>query len=927
MPAEARRRARRQVRLIVAVSVPVGLVLSTAAAAYDAHQDQERSAGSTRWQLAVTADAVRARLDVQGELTQISAAMLTPTAGTVTADALDLWDAHLQLIGAGDGAGAGDAVSWVAVAGAPEAQDGEVVLGTADGSATAVVERVVRYTEPSLVDELAGGGEGGQAAQVLAQAMTAARDTGEQVLSAPYLPGGDAAALDGVPDAVDAVDEDGPEAALVAPVYDSTDAPATTVDRRARIVGWTVTTFRIAPLLAGIESPTAHATLVQDADAALGVLTGQDDASAGTAPVRWSAEQVDLTVAGRTWTFTAAEADGSGPVSWVTLIAGLLLTGLVVGLLAARAAGEVRAVQLAADRTRDLAARSRELESITRNTPDALARVDADGRLAFANEALRQAVGLPDDAIGRRTADLSSFSPVMGAVRALSNHMLALGADPGPDPENDPRRLISMSAQSGGHWYDVRAVAEVDDENRTESVLVVARDVTRFREAQDRLGHAATHDPLTGLASRDVARERGVSALATARAGTALLLLDLDRFKLVNDSYGHAVGDELLQLAAARVGADLPDRASAARLGGDEFVVLLPDARPATADEVAARLVAAFDEPFTLNGEEFAVGCSVGVVHAEPGAMPWDELLRCADVAMYRAKAAGGGCHQWYEDQEADLARQRLTMAADLRRAVDEGELYLAYQPEVDLVSGEVRGFEALMRWSSRSRGAVAPSEFVPVAEETGLITELGSWALRRAVSDIAAHNRLTGSDLRVWVNVSPRQFAGHANRPDLVTTVVDVLAQMDAPPRWLGIEVTESALADDARVVPMLRALYELGVGVAIDDFGTGYSSLSRLHDYPVTLLKIDQSFVQQLGGDGDTGPRAAGVVEAIVALGRSLGAAVIAEGVEDEFRFIQLRALGCGLAQGYLFGRPATFADAVRQTSVLTRRSGAAG
>jgi diguanylate cyclase (GGDEF)-like protein len=924
MPQEARLRARRQVRTIVAIGLPIGLAVSVAAGAYDAHQQRDRLVEAARGQLAVTAESVGARLEVQSELTRLSAAMLTPAHDVTLQDSLAMWETRMRLLGVGDRFGTGDAISWVTVADAAADRADEVVLGVRPDGATAVVDRVVRHGDPSLVDGLVAGDDGGAAAAVLSRALTEARDTGEMVLSAPYVPGGEVATLAG-PTADQDAAAPGTEAAVVVPVYDGIVAPTSIVSRQQRILGWAVTTFRTAPLLAEIGSSSLDATLVQDDGTPLGVLVGQQDGRTVVDLTSSLTQRVELPAAGRTWTLTASPADPGGVMSWLTLGAGLLLTGLLVGLLAARAAAEVRALQIAADRTHDLADRSRELESITRNTPDALARVDADGRLAFANEALRVAASLPDDAIGRRTTDLSAYSPVMGAVRALSNHMLAIGADPTPEPDDDPRRLIRMSAQSGGHWYDVGAVAELDDEHRTTSVLVVARDVTRFREAQDRLTHAATHDPLTALANRDVARERGIAALATSRVGTALLLLDLDRFKLVNDSYGHAVGDQLLQLAAARVAADLPDRASAARLGGDEFVVLLPDASPATADEAAARLVAAFDEPFTLNGEEFAVGCSVGVVHAEPGTTPWDELLRCADVAMYRAKAVGGGCHQWYEEHEADHARQRLTMAADLRRAVDEGELYLVYQPEVDLVSGRVLGVEALMRWHSRSRGSVSPAEFIPVAEETGLITDLGAWALHRAVRDITAHNRLTGSDLRVWVNVSPRQFAGHADRPDLVTTVVDVLARMDAPPRWLGIEVTESALADDARAVPMLRALHELGVGVAIDDFGTGYSSLSRLHDYPVTLLKIDQSFVQQLGGDGDVGPRAAGVIEAVVALGRSLGAAVIAEGVEDEFRFIQLRALGCGLAQGYLFGRPAAFADAVRRSSVLPGRAGA--
>ncbi|MBD3778423.1 MAG: EAL domain-containing protein [Micrococcales bacterium] len=921
MPLDERRRARTRVRVIVAVAVPVGLVLSLAVSAFDGHQRRDHAADEARARLAVTAEALVARWDMQLRLARTSALMLTPgpdDAWTATADA---WESHLRVfVGPADRTETIGGVAWIPAPADPADRAGLVDLvggGTELPPGAVAAAQVVRLGPASLVDELVAGRTADPVAvRALEEALIASRDLGDVVVSEPYT-ADVGAAYDGADAGLvaRAGAVGGMETAAVAPVFDGPDAPRSRGERVRRLLGWTVTTVRFDPLLALLDEPE-DSTAVLDGDQLLGALPAGAGAAAVRAPV---VRTRDVPVAGRTWTLVAAQSDVPGPLTWFPLLAGTVLTALVVGLLTSRAAAENRAVELAAERTRALADRTRDLESITRNTPDAIARVDVEARLRFANVAMRRAAQLTEDDIGLRAAELASRSPVMDAVRALANHMLAIASDPGADVEHDPRRLISMSAEHQGSWYEIRAVPERGPAGTVDSVLVVARDVTRFRDAQDRLTHAATHDPLTGLANRDVARERAVAALATSRVGTALLLLDLDRFKLVNDSYGHVVGDELLRRAAARVAAGLPHRATPARVGGDEFVVLLPDATPGVADAVASRIVAAFDEPFALHDEEFAVGCSVGVVHAPPGTMPWDELLRCADVAMYRAKAAGGGCHEWYEEQAADRARQRLTMAADLRRAVAEGEMALVYQAEVDLVHGRVEGVEALMRWTSRSRGPVPPAEFIPVAEETGLIGELGAWALDRALGEVVAHNRGTGADLRVWVNVSPRQFVGQKDRPDLVTLVVDLLAAHDAPAAWLGIEVTEGALADDTRVVPMLRALRELGVGVAVDDFGTGYSSLSRLHDYPVTLLKIDQSFVHGLGGSGPVGPRAAGVVEAVVALGRSLGADVIAEGVEDRTQHVALRELGCDLVQGYLFGRPCTFADAVRPPAAV--------
>ncbi|MFS0702356.1 putative bifunctional diguanylate cyclase/phosphodiesterase [Cellulomonas sp. 179-A 4D5 NHS] len=485
----------------------------------------------------------------------------------------------------------------------------------------------------------------------------------------------------------------------------------------------------------------------------------------------------------------------------------------------------------------------------------------------------------------------------------------------------------TASVDVGPLFYELRAVPEGTLDDGVESVLVAAREMTRRRDAERRLGHAAMHDPLTGLANRVLVRERAEWMLGTRGRGVAVLLLDLDRFKLVNDSYGHGLGDELLVLAAQRAESLTPRGGTAGRLGGDEFVIVVPDTSRARTEALARAVVEAFDEPFVLHEEEFTVGCSLGVVHSGDRAQNWDELLRLADVAMYRAKAAGGACFRWFEEGLGDTARQRLQLAADLRRAAGSDELGVAYQPEVDLRTGQTIAVEALMRWSTPTRGNVPPCEFIPVAEETGLIVGLGRWIMRDAVVAVAEHNRRCGGDVRMWVNVSARQLTG----PDVAVGIVDLLTELDVPTRWLGIEVTESVLADDERVLPTLVALRDAGIGVAVDDFGTGYSSFARLRDYPVTLLKIDRAFVQGLADPSpEAAERAAHIVRAVVAVGRALGADVVAEGVEDVELLRHVRTLGCDLAQGYVFGRPGTLAGAMSadgQEGVAPGREAPAG
>ncbi|KGM01220.1 putative bifunctional diguanylate cyclase/phosphodiesterase, partial [Cellulomonas cellasea] len=479
----------------------------------------------------------------------------------------------------------------------------------------------------------------------------------------------------------------------------------------------------------------------------------------------------------------------------------------------------------------------------------------------------------------------------------------------------------TASVDVGPLFYELRAVPERPLDDGVESVLVAAREMTRRRDAERRLGHAAMHDPLTGLANRVLVRERAEWMLGTRGRGVAVLLLDLDRFKLVNDSYGHGLGDELLVLAAQRAERLSPRGGTVGRLGGDEFVIVVPDTSRARTEELARAVVEAFDEPFVLHDEEFTVGCSLGVVHSGDRAQNWDELLRLADVAMYRAKAAGGACFRWFEEGLGDTARQRLQLAADLRRAAGSDELGVAYQPEVDLRTGQAIAVEALMRWSTPTRGNVPPCEFIPVAEETGLIVGLGRWIMHDAVVAVAEHNRRTSSDVRMWVNVSARQLTG----PDVAAGIVELLRELDVPTRWLGIEVTESVLADDERVLPTLVALRDAGIGVAVDDFGTGYSSFARLRDYPVTLLKIDRAFVQGLADPSpEAAERAAHIVRAVVAVGRALGADVVAEGVEDVELLRHVRTLGCDLAQGYVFGRPGTLAGAMSADGHAGQASG---
>ena len=438
--------------------------------------------------------------------------------------------------------------------------------------------------------------------------------------------------------------------------------------------------------------------------------------------------------------------------------------------------------------------------------------------------------------------------------------------------------------------------------------------------AQEQIAHQATHDGLTGLANRLLFRDRLELALARAeRHGSfaALLFIDLDRFKDVNDTLGHGVGDMLLRAVSERLSNVLRARDSMtrvgdeestlARFGGDEFVVLCEDlSSEVGAVRVAERVEEALLEPFVLDRKDHVVTASIGIVLASGADRDVEGLLRDADIAMYRAKERGPGNWEIFDVTLRDRALERIGTERALRQALDAGELRLHYQPIVSLDGRAISSVEALVRWQHPVRGLVPPGEFIPLAEESSLILQVGAWTLTEACQQAARWRARFGdaAPLPVAVNVSARQLA----QPELPAIVRQVLADTGVSGADLAIELTETALIDDSSVpAASLRELKALGVKIVLDDFGTGYSSLSHLQRFPIDALKIDRSFVMHLG----TGDANRAIVRAITAMASALGLEVVAEGVETADQAAEVRALGCDWAQGYHFARPAPAAE----------------
>jgi diguanylate cyclase (GGDEF)-like protein/PAS domain S-box-containing protein len=476
--------------------------------------------------------------------------------------------------------------------------------------------------------------------------------------------------------------------------------------------------------------------------------------------------------------------------------------------------------------------------------------------------------------------------------------------------------------KSGEVYPEYLAISAVRDrDGNAINYVGIFQDIGERKSAEERIQFLAHHDALTGLPNRSLLRDRAEMALYHAKRqghSMAILFIDLDRFKTINDSLGHEIGDFLLKQASERILATVRGGDTVCRLGGDEFVVLLPDIKEAEdAKHVADKLIAAVNRPYTIDGHELLITCSVGIAMFPDHGGDIDTLQRNADAAMYAAKNSGRNASLFYSPEMNAEALEYLTMEYGLRRAVERDELFLEYQPQVDLADGRITGMEALVRWHHPERGVLMPGVFIGIAEESGLIASIGTWVLRRACEDMRRLAQLGLGNLPVAVNVSAIQFG----KPDFVQQVRSAIVDAGVSAAMLELEVTEGVIMRGSHPeIETLRQLDELGLQLSIDDFGTGYSSLNYLRRFPVDKLKIDQSFVRDLSGNagGMT------IVEAIIALGHALGLKVIAEGVETTEQADLLRGRKCDQAQGYYFGRPMPMDELV--SLILRQRSGAA-
>jgi diguanylate cyclase (GGDEF)-like protein/PAS domain S-box-containing protein len=645
-----------------------------------------------------------------------------------------------------------------------------------------------------------------------------------------------------------------------------------------------------------------------------------------------------FTVSGRPWLLRAAAlprpflADHLGSVSM--LVGGLLFTLLMTAFVRASAQRARKIQQLVRERTADLK------RSNQRLIDDVVARQRTEKALQESEQRFRQLVAMSSDWYWEQDRELR-FTTVTGGFgekagvalgRVLGKRRWEFVAELEQSVEgrahiaqvlaHEPFHDFEYQTQDENgatRWFCVNGQPVFDENGQFDGYRGTGSDITERKLTEQRVHHVAQHDVLTGLPNRSLLQDRLGQAIAySSRSGHPVwvMLIDLDRFKFVNDSMGHKAGDVLLVTVAARLRSSLRDSDTVARLSGDEFVVILSEHQDQRlSPDIVQRVMDSVAQPVMLGTKEFFVTCSIGVAVYPSDGTPADSLIEHADIAMYRAKKLGRNNFQFYTPAMNEESLERVRIEGALRNAVERNEFVLHYQPQVDLASGQIVGMEALIRWRHPELGMVPPVRFVGVAEETGLIVQIGAWVMRTACAQNKAWQEAGLGRLRVAVNLSARQFGA----ADLIESIERVLADTGLDPDCLEIELTESLFMSEASAaVDLLHRMKSLGVNLSIDDFGTGYSSLSYLSRFPIDVLKIDRSFVADITHDAND----AAIVTSIITLAHNLKLSVIAEGVETAEQLDYLRSHGCDEMQGYFFSRPveaAEFEQLLRQRRAL--------
>ena len=557
-----------------------------------------------------------------------------------------------------------------------------------------------------------------------------------------------------------------------------------------------------------------------------------------------------------------------------------------------------RAVEVFKDNAIQLIAREVELKQLNRrvdvalnNMTHGLCMFDVEQKLIVCNKTYVQMYDLPSELARPGTV-----------LQAIENHRASIGNGALVNPEQIAAFTTAQSALQASAFaqelMDGRTIAVSQRPMADGGWVAVHEDITERRRAEAKIAHLARHDMLTNLPNRVLFREYLENAFRGVQLGRgcAVHCLDLDHFKTVNDTLGHPVGDELLKVVASRLAEALPVSDIVARIGGDEFAVIQTAVeRPEQCSQLASRIVDLVSKPYDIDGRHIVIGTSIGIAIApNDGANP-DQLLKSADMALYLAKGDGRGVHRFFEREMDRRLQARRSLELDLRKAITKGEFELHYQPILALKTGKVSGFEALIRWNHPERGQISPMQFIPLAEETGLILPLGEWVLRTACLQAVKWPEAVG----VAVNLSATQFKGR----NLVQLAMNALASTGLTASRLDLEITESVLLqDEANTLAVLHQLRDIGIRISLDDFGTGYSSLAYLRNFPFDKIKIDRSFVQDMLVRKDC----QAIVRAVVGLAQSLSITTIIEGVETKEQLEAAKNYGCNEGQGYLFSKP---------------------